>query len=117
MRVSASRHLRASDHPKMSVRAELARRHSESLAELLAKVVFGIEPAAACDLRNAKVAGLEKTRGFAESLFLEEMAQEPAGDAMKTAGYVLPGVPKLLGNGLHGDLLVIAYPSAYTLNE
>ena len=101
----------------MSIRAKLARRHPESLPELLAKVVFGVEPAASRDLRNAKVAGLEKTRGFPESLFLEEMAQEPAGDAMKTAGYVLPGVPKLLGDGLYGDFLVIADPSAYTLNE
>jgi len=101
----------------MSIRAKLPRRHSKPLPKLLAKVVFGVEPATPRDLRHAKVPGFEKPRGFPESLFLEEMAQEPAGDAMKTAGYVLPGVPKLLGDSLHGDFLVIADPSAYTLNE
>jgi hypothetical protein len=101
----------------MSVRAKLSRRHSESLAKLLAKVVLGIEPAAPRDLRNAKVPGLEQTRGFLESLFLQKVAEEAAGDAMKTAGNVLSRVSELFGDGFHRDFLVIADAPADTLDE
>ena len=101
----------------MPVRAKLPGRHSEAFAKLLAKVVLGIESAAPRDLGNTKVSGLQKTRGLSESFFLEEMAQEAAGNAMKTAGNVLPGVSKLFRDCLHGDFLVIADSSADTLNE
>jgi len=101
----------------MSVRAKLSRRHSKSLAKLLAKVILGIEPAASRDLRHAKVPGLQETRSFLESLFLQKVAEEAAGDAMKTAGHVLSRVPELFGDGFHGDFLVIADAPADTLNE
>lgn len=115
--VKRSRHLRAADHPKMPVRAKLPGRHSEAFPKLLAKVVFGIESAAPRDLGNTKVSGLQKTRGLSESFFLEEMAQEAARNAMKTAGNVLPGVSKFFRDCFHGDFLVIADSSPDTLNE
>ncbi len=101
----------------MPVRAKLSRRHSESLPKLLAKIILGIEAAPARDLGDAKIPGLEKPRGFLETLLFEEMAQKASGHAMKAAGNVLPGVAKLLRDGLHGDFLVIADSSADTLNE
>jgi hypothetical protein len=101
----------------MSVRAKLSRRHSESLAKLLTEVVLGIEPAAPRDLRHAKIASLEQTRSFLESLLLQKVTKKAAGDAMKTAGHVLSRESELFGNGFHGDFLIIADAPADTLNE
>ncbi len=112
-----NRYLRPSDHPQMSVRAKLSRRHSESLAKLLAEVVLRIEPAAPGDLRHAQGAVLQKARGFLQSFFLEKVAQKTSGHSMKPAGDVLSRVPELFCHCLDGDLLVIANTSADTLDQ
>jgi len=93
--------------PQAAVRTELARRHPEALAKLLAKIIFGIEPTPACNLRDAEIADLQQARGFLEAFFFQEMAEKAAGDPMEAAGNVLPGKSQLLSDRFHGDFLVI----------
>ena len=76
------------------------------MPELLAEVVLGVESTAPGDLGNPQVAVLEQPRSFLEALFLQEVAEEPAGHPVETPRDVLPGVSQLSGDGLHGDLLV-----------
>jgi hypothetical protein len=100
----------------MAIRPELARRHPESLAKLLAEVVFGIKPAPPRDLRHAKIAGLEEAGSLFEAFFLEEVAQEPAGNAMKSTGNILSGVSEFLRDGLNADVLILTDPASDTLD-
>ena len=120
-RIAASvalRNLRSAHHHAAdSVGAELARRHAEALAELLAEVVLRVEAAAAGDLRHAQVAPLEQPRRFLQPLFLEEVAQESAGDAVEASGDVLSRVAELFGHGLDCHFFVGAQAPANGFDE
>src|SRR6059058_163803 len=75
-RIAASvalRNLRSAHHHAAdSVGAELARRHAEALAELLAEVVLRVEAAAAGDLRHAHVASLSSRAAFSSRFSLRK---------------------------------------------
>src|SRR5712691_8977328 len=101
----------------MSVRAELAGRHPESLPELLAEVVLRIEAAAAGDHGDAKIAGFEQASRFFQPLLFEEVAEQATGGAVESAGDVLPRVPELFGDRLDGDLLIGAKPAPNGLDQ
>src|SRR6478672_5738534 len=88
---ASSSHLPAEDASE-AVRAELPRGHAEALPELLAEVVLGVKAAAPRDLRHAQIAALEQARGLLQPLLLEEVAEEPAGDAVEASGDVLTRV-------------------------
>src|SRR5437016_13862802 len=115
----SSRHLRLDRNSRRSQRAqgsvcaELARGHAEAFAELLAEVVLRVEAAAAGDLRDAHVAVLEQAGRFFQTLLLEEMAEQAAGDAVEPAGDVLTRVAELLRHCFDGQLLVGANAAAH----
>src|SRR5436309_2073566 len=111
------RNLRPADPAQAAVGAELAGRHAESLSELLPKVVLRIESAAPRDLRHAHVARFQQTRRLLEAFLFQKMAEQPTGDAMKASGDILPCVAELLGHCFNSDFLVLADPSANTLDE
>src|SRR5204862_5708220 len=91
-----------------SAGTELPRRHPEALAELLPKVILGIESAAARDLRDAHVAAFEEARRLAQAFFFEEVAEQASGDAMEAAGDVLARVAELFGDCFNRQLFVVA---------
>src|SRR5687768_4843646 len=62
-----------------SARTELPRRHAVPDPELLAEVVLRVESAAARDLGDPDVAGLQQASRFLQALLLEELAEEPPG--------------------------------------
>src|SRR5205823_13331175 len=93
---------------RVAVRAELPRRHSVTMAELLAKVILRIEPAAARDLRHAQISRLEQPGRFLQALFLEEMTEEPPREPMETAGDVLARISELARDRFHCNLFVFA---------
>src|ERR687887_5768 len=50
-----------------------------------AEVVLGVESAAARDLRDAQIAGLQKARSLPQSFFFQKMAEKTSGNAVKTS--------------------------------
>ncbi|HJT16759.1 MAG TPA: hypothetical protein VJ853_05205, partial [Thermoanaerobaculia bacterium] len=91
-----------------AVGAELARRHAETLAELLTEVILGIKTAATGDLRHAQITGFEKSRRFAQPFLFQKMTEQPAGDPMKTSGHILSRVAEFLGDRFDGDFFIVA---------
>jgi hypothetical protein len=61
------------DGAERTAGAELPRRHAEPEPELLSEVVLGVEAAAAGDLRDAQIPGLEQLRRFFQPLLLEKV--------------------------------------------
>src|ERR1051326_280949 len=111
--------LRARAHHRVAdaVRAELPRRHAEALAELLTEIVLRVEAAAAGDLRDAHVAVLEQPRRFLQPFLFEEVAEEPAGDAVETSGDVLPRIAELFRDCLDRHFFVGAQAPANGFDE
>lgn len=103
--------------PERSARAELARRHPVAEPELLAEIVFRVEPASARDLGDADVAGLEEAGGFLQALFLQELAEQTSRQAVEAAGDVLPRISQLFGHGLDRDFLVGAKSASHRLDQ
>src|SRR5258708_14240699 len=109
--IARLRHLRLNDRlrrrqrAQRAVRAELARRHAEAFAELLAEVVLRIEAAAAGDLRDTHVAALQQARRLLQPLLLQEMAEQTAGNSVEAPGDVLSRVAALLCDGFPGQLI------------
>src|ERR1043165_1888951 len=111
--------LRARAHHRVAdaVRAELPRRHAEALAELLTEIVLRVEAAAAGDLRDAPVGVLAPPRRLLQPFLFEEVAEEPAGDAVETSGDVLPRIAELFRDCLDRHFFVGAQAPANGFDE
>src|SRR5579885_659261 len=93
--------------PETAVRAELARRHAETLAELLTEVILGIKTATTGDLRDAQITSFEQTRRFAEAFLFQKVTEQTSGDTMKTAGHILSRVSEFFRDCLDGDFFIV----------
>src|SRR3954451_20064406 len=111
------RHSRSGQRAQCSVCAELARRHAEAFAELLAEVVLRVEAAAARDLRHAHIAVLEQAGCFFEALLLEEVAEEASGEPVEAARDILARVAELFRHGFDGQLFVGTHAAAHRLDQ
>src|SRR5437762_8592814 len=89
-------------------RAELTRRHSVALAELLSEVILRIESASPRDLRDTQIAAFEQLRRLLEPFLFEEMTEESPGYAMKSAGNVLARIAELARHCFDSDLFIFA---------